>query len=513
MPNTIAFNAMPADQRTSLFFAEFNAGVPPYSGTSRQLVIGHKTSSGTVPLGLLTPLGGTDPNILFGPGSTLADQAQFARRHDPVGEIYCLAIAEPGGGAADVRTVTFTGPATAGGQYVRYIAGEQVSIPVSAGDSATQVATRFAAAVNAGYVRFDRRMYFPVVAMSAAGVVTLTSRHVGTVGNQVRIESGLNGDEIDPAGLTTTVANPTPGTGDVDLATALAYVNTSPADWVTDAFAATTTRLDVVKSYLSNTGTGRWAPTVQKQGHFTTALSGSLSTLVTFGAARNDPHVSVFGANNFPHPLWCISAALNGVIARSKNLAASISEAVEISRPLRSLALEGIRPPKVDTDRFNDADRNSLYRNGIAGYTTDRDGTVRIERVVTTYQTNAVGAADTTFLDVETLAQSVYIGRYLRQRIESTYPRHALREDNPLGLQGVVTAEGALNTGRHAYRELCDGGICEKPELVNRFMKCERSADPNRLNFFLPADVTNQLRVFAANITIYNEFDQNRQAA
>lgn len=509
---TVSFNNMPADLRTSLFFAEFNAGIPPYSGTSAQVIIGHKLTAGTAPVGLLTPLGGTDPNTLFGPGSILADMAQFARWHDPVGEIYVLPVAEQGGATARVDTVTFTA-ATAAGTLVRYLNGEVISIPVAAGDTGAQIATRFAAAIYAGYVRFSKRMQWTVTATVAGAVVTLTARHSGTVGNQFRLDAGLAGDEIDPPGVTATVANTTPGAGDVDLAAALALLNARDADWITSAFAATATQLDVVKTFLSNSGGGRWAPTVQKGGHYTTAMSGSLATLTTFGATRNDAHVSVVGLSNYPHPIWCVNAAINAVIARSKNLAASITEAIEISRPLRTLALEGIRPPKTDVDRWNDADRNTLYRNGIAGLTVDRDGTVRIERVVTTYQTAPSGVADATFLDVETLAQSQYVGRYLRQRIELTYPRHSLRDDNPRGLQGVVTPDSALNVARHAYFELCDGGVCEKPELVAAAMKCERSADPNRLNFFMPADVANQLRVFAANITIYTEFSSARLVA
>lgn len=87
---TVAFNNMSATERTSLFFAEFNAGVSPYTGISTQVLIGHKLSTGTAAAGVLAPLGGTDPNTLFGVGSILADMAQFARYHDPVGAIYVL---------------------------------------------------------------------------------------------------------------------------------------------------------------------------------------------------------------------------------------------------------------------------------------------------------------------------------------------------------------------------------------------------------------------------------------
>lgn len=509
---TVAFNNMSATERTSLFFAEFNAGVSPNTGISTQVLIGHKLSTGTAAAGVLAPLGGTDPNTLFGVGSILADMAQFARYHDPVGAVYVLPVAEPMNAVARVDTVTFTA-ATSAGTFVRYLNGERISFPIAAGNTAAAIAARFAAAVNAGYVRFNKRMNWTMTATVSAAVVTLTSNHGGTVSNQFRLDAALDGDEVEVAGVTATLANVTAGAGDVDLAVALAFINTIPAIWVTSAFPATIAQLGAADSYLSDSGTGAWSPSVQRLGHYTTSLSGSLAALTVFGTARNGAHVTVLGVLNFPHPSWCINAALNGVIARSKNIGATISEAVEISRPLQTLPLQGIRPPKVDTDRWDQADRNSLYNNGIAGYTVDAANVVRLERIITTYQRNAWGSSDTTFLDVETLAQSMYVGRYLRQRIESTYPRCVLMDDNPRGVQGVVTPAAAKATVLHAYIELCNGAICEQPDLIAKYLIVERSSDANRLDCFLPIDVANQLRVFAANVTIYQQFDADVQVA
>ena len=42
MAGQVAFNNMPADIRTPLFFAEVNAGVPPYSGISSTLLFCRK---------------------------------------------------------------------------------------------------------------------------------------------------------------------------------------------------------------------------------------------------------------------------------------------------------------------------------------------------------------------------------------------------------------------------------------------------------------------------------------
>ena len=39
MAGLVAFNNMPADIRVPLFYAEINAGTPPYSGTSATLLV------------------------------------------------------------------------------------------------------------------------------------------------------------------------------------------------------------------------------------------------------------------------------------------------------------------------------------------------------------------------------------------------------------------------------------------------------------------------------------------
>ena len=194
------------------------------------------------------------------------------------------------------------------------------------------------------------------------------------------------------------------------------------------------------------------------------------------------------------------------MVAFSKNLGRALTEAVEIARPLQTLVLSGIRPPKALGDRWALSDRDSLYHNGISGLVVNSDGTVSIDRVVTTYQFNAYGQADIAFLDIESIAIAAYVKRYIRGVITSTYPRHVLRDDNPRGLQGVATPDQIRAQMVHAYTQLSEvAGIVEKPALFAKYLIVERSADPNRVNAYLPVDQANQLRVFAANITLFQE--------
>ena len=60
----------------------------------------------------------------------------------------------------------------------------------------------------------------------------------------------------------------------------------------------------------------------------------------------------------------------------------------------------------------------------------------------------------------------------------------------------------------HAYTQLSNiAGVVENPTLFAQYLTVERDTDPNRLNAYLPIDVANQLVVFAANLTIFPQFD------
>jgi len=503
----VAFNQIGSDTRVPLFTAEFNAGTPPYSGISPAVIVAHKLAGGFAPVGALTNVGGVDPVAIAGLGSMAADMILHARRANPFGEMYLLPIAEPTGGTPASGAITFTGTATSTGTFRHFIAGEPVSINVAVGMTAAQAAAALVAAIGAGYVKFNRRMGFPVTAATNAtpGAVVVTARHAGALGNGINLDEGLDGYVAPPAGLTAAITAMVGGAGDVDVAAGLALLGSSPADFIIAPF-VTAAQLNAVRDYLSDAGSGRWAPGLELYGHYFSARAGGLSDQTAFGTLRNDRHTSVLAVNGGSHPLWVFAAALGGHAARSKNLGTPLTEAIEIARPLR-FVLEGLRAPKNEADRWDRTDRESLYRNGMSACVVLNDGQLKLDLVITLYQKNEFDRPDTTFLKFETLAISAYVGRYFRQQIETTYPRHVLKDDNPGGIQGVVTPPLLKAACVHIYQDLyIRGGVVEKPEIFARELIIERSSSGNRANGYLPIDAANQFDVFAANITIFTEY-------
>jgi phage tail sheath gpL-like len=183
-----------------------------------------------------------------------------------------------------------------------------------------------------------------------------------------------------------------------------------------------------------------------------------------------------------------------------------VDQAYRISQPLQTLELLGIVPPKSRLNWFSISQRNQLYQDGISGFRVTTDGRVLIDRVLTTYQTNTFGQQDITWLDVETRAQMVYFVRYMRQRITQVYGRMALASDGAEGRPGIVTPRLLKAECVHVYKELEAGGLVEKSGLFAERLIVERSSDPNRVNAYLPVDVVNQFRVFAANATTFLEY-------
>jgi phage tail sheath gpL-like len=499
---TVQFNSIPANLRVPLFYAEINAGQSPYSGPSRLLLIGQKLAGGSAPSNTPIRLDGNEQGLM-GAGSMLADMAVWARQNHPFGEIWMLPVDDPAGVAQTFTVTVASGIAGKSGSVVLYICGEKIEVAVATTDDNAAVAASLVAAIGGGYVKFGRVLSFPVTAAAASNVITLTARNKGTLGAKIAIDKDLVGDE-GPLAQYLTIAAGTSGTGVPALGTALAALGDQEYDWIASPYADTTS-LDVIKDFLGATS-GRWSPMQQIYGHYVTALFDTMSNLAAFGAGRNDPNVSIMGVANSPSPPWRWASAVAARIAMDKNLGGEVDQAYKISLPLQTLDLVGIRPPKARTDWFSVLQRNQLYQDGIAGFRVLTDGTVLMERIVTTYQTNSYGQPDITWLDVETRAQMVYFVRYNKQRITQVFGRKALADDNPSNNPAIVTPKIIKAECIHIYKELEAGGLVEDSAAFAQALVVERSSDPNRVNAYLPVDTVNQFRVFAANVTTFLQY-------
>lgn len=483
---TISFNNIPANVRVPLFYAEVDATQAGYfAQQNRALLIGHKTTGASAADNVPVLVSTTDQaRAIFGVGSMLARMHEVYRRNDSFGEVWCVPVPPSAGDAAE-GTVTYTGPATGAGTIALYIGADRVQVGVANADSATAIGAAVAAAVNANTT-------LPVTAAAAGGVVTLTARHVGLVGNDIKVQHnyrGIAGGEQLPAGVSAVIVQPSGGTGTPDLDTAIANMGDDEFDFIITPFGDSASLDDY--RVLMNDSTGRWAWNRQIYGHVYSALRGSFGALQAAGVLRNDQHVTLAGIEpGVPNPVWEYAAAYGARNAVFIN--------ADPARPTQTGELIGILPAP-STGRFIQTERQTLLSSGIATSYT-QSGAVRIERAVTTYQKNLWGQADPSYLDSETLHTLAYILRRLRSRITTKYPRHKLADDGTRFGAGQAIVTPAVIRGELAaeYAELEERGIAENAKAFNANLIVERNADdPNRLDVLLPPDLVNQLRVFA----------------
>lgn len=490
----VAMNNIPGNVLVPFWFAEINSGGTPYQGSPRLLLIGQKTAGGSaapsVPLGPIQS--DQEADALFGVGSMLSFMFRVARAAAPFQPIWALPLADPAGAAAAGTITVNTAPGvTAPG--VLHVMGRRIVFQVNAADTRATVAASIAAAINGAGL--------PIVA-AIDGTnnyeVDVTARHVGALGNGQEVAIVAN----EPNALTSvnaTIVALAGGSGTPSLAAGLSACGDDEFDTLAGPYADATS-LDAIKGFLSDQN-GRWGPMQQLYGHYWTANFGTLSGNVTLGNSRNDQHVTIIGSQRMPVPEWEVAASAAGMAQ------AHLGDAPEVSRPLQTLALPNILPPRDRSLWFKKVDRQALYSDGIASYTVDPDYTVRLDRCVTTFQQSPAGVADRTFLDAETMYQMMFVARYFRTAVSNRHSRQALADDNPFNLPEVATPRSIRDTLIHAYADLVAMGVLENLELFAQFVDVQRDPnDANRVNVYLPVDVVNQLRVFAANITTFLQY-------
>jgi len=410
---TIAFDSVPSALRLPGVYIEFS-GAPSQISTfvGKGLIIGQSFASGTVAAGVVTNVSAsnTPPDVLFGKGSMLSQMIKAAQAAQPWLQLYAVGLADNAAGVASVNKMTWTGTATASGTLNVYIGGMVAQVAVIAGETAAQVVAALVAAINAV-------VGMPVVAAidTNPNILDLTCAWKGLTGNNIDIRCVYYVNDTVPAGLSYSVAQTTAGAGNPDCTATLGLLTTRWYNWI--AFPYTdATNLGELQTYLG----AAFGPMEAIGGTAFTAYSGTLASIASFGATLNSQWMTVQDAGLSPTPPWLWAAVYMATAAASLDN--------DPSQQLRGLPLPGILAPAVG-DRHNNMQRNTLLFDGIATNTVNANGQVLIECEISTYQTNAAGTPDPTWLYIQTpetlsrirLAQTAYFN--------TNYPNWKLAND------------------------------------------------------------------------------------
>lgn len=482
----ITFNQIPANIRVPGVYTEIDnsraisgAQLLPY----RRLLIGTMAATGgTATAGVARQVTSVAQAAgLFGARSVAAGMVAAAIAQDAFTDLFVLPLADPAAGAAATATVTLTGTATAAGTLSLYVVGRRVQVGVAIGDTAAAIATKMIAAVNAV-------LALPVVATAAAGVVTLTAANKGETGNTLDVRINYYG-EPSVAGITVAATAFTGGTGDPDITTAIANLGDQ---WFQAIATAYTSVANLV--VLENDQASRWGPLREVEGHVFGALKGTLSTIGTFGLARNSEHLTLVQASNEPMPAYEKAAETASMWA--------FAVSNDPARPVQNLSYVWCLPP-AETQRFTLMERNILLFDGIATTKVTPGGVMQAERLITTYQTNSAGGADASYLDSETLATLLFLRHDWKDTLLRKFPRHKLADDgNRFGDgQAIMTPKGMKAEEVAKAIEWQAIGLVENIDSFKAASTSERNlADRNRLDNLLVPDLVNQLRIIGNKI-------------
>jgi len=419
---------------------------------------------------------------LCGAGSMLANMGSRYLDRDPFGPLYILPIEDDSAAVAATGTITVAGPATASGTLNVYIGGIRVQSGVTSGDAATVIATNLAAAINA-------TQNIQVTAAAAAAVVTLTSIGKGEVFNGIDVRTnylGSAGGEYDVPGVTLTIVPMAGGTGTAGIDAALANLSDQTFDFIITPYTDTGS-LDSLKNFLAD-DVGRWSWEQMIYGGAFAAFRGTLGTCATFGEARNDQHMSIAAYNDSPDPPW--------IWATEMGAASAASLRVDPGLPLQYINTTLKAPPIAS--RWTLGERNTLLYSGLSTFRTGDDGTVIVERMTTTYQENAAGAPDNSYLDVETMYGLMFVARQMSDYLLTRYARKKLVSDTTPILYGSNCVSAPLIKASVIvdYRALEAQGYVQNSAIFAQNVVVENAGN-GLVKILAPVDLVNQLRQIA----------------
>lgn len=459
------------------------------------LIIGQGTDAGSKSAKELVKINNSDQAAeFFGFGSMIHLMAKKYFKNNIINEVKVIAatmdaLATPTDKATG--SIQITGAATSDGVLYLYIAGQRITVSITSGDTVDEIAS----AID---TELANHPDIPVKHSATTDTVTFEAKNIGVTGDDIDIRTNYNEGEVDAAGVAYTITAMTGGANDPDISSGSPSVIDQLGDtWFQIiAFPYTdTTNWDAIIVELDR----RFGPTTQIDGIAFASKAGTQTALVTFGAGKNTKQISVTGIYDVMEMPLEVAAALVGQVANS--LAAGNGNE---ARPFQTLPLVGIHAPREEK-RFTFTEQDSLLKNGIATIKTDAGGIVRIQRLITTWQTNAQSAADTTWLDANTRFTAMFIRWDWVQNLLRKYPRAKLAGDGIRTGPGqiIVTPKVAKAEAIARFSLWEAAGLVEDFEFFKANLIAERDAqDVNAMNWFLPTDFMNQFRVGKTQIGV-----------
>ena len=494
----ISFNNINTDIRTPGAYIEIDnsrALTGLLQNPHKVLILGQKASTGDAPIETLQAI--TRDNLadgFFGTGSILARMCNTFKNNNPNTEVYAMALSNDGGALAHgsmlISDMLTTDTVSNNHTWYLMINGLKMEIAITSGDSGEAIAE---AVYNKILANSD---VLPVSGAYTDGSVEIVARTSGTLGNYINIRNNYYDGEtipscfsVDP--MSDYYLSMTGGATDPDLGDAWAVIDGEQYHYIIQPY-IDAGNLTEIEDELAD----RFLPLEDLQGHGFTAVRATQASCTVLGNGRNSPHNTIVGVNDAPQCPEEWAAAWGAVGAWNLN--------VDPARPLQFLSLKGILPPPIE-NRFTRTERDILLYDGIATYIVDNGGKVLLERSITTYQTNALGSPDPSYLDIQTLATLGEIRYQYKSRMVNRFiiPRFKLADDSfPVQPgQKIARPKDVRQESIALFTLLRDKGLIDNlDDFIDNLVVERNSTDRNRVDVLLPPTLIGQFRILAGQI-------------
>lgn len=401
------------------------AGAPSI-GPLRVLLIAPKSSSGDLTEDTEVRSGGGEETAGVAFGSGTPGHLAAKQLYGAVPTALVDFVAPIAGAGSATATITLTGAVTQNNAVEILLVGRTIQVGWLIGETTSDVRDKIITAINS----LDDDM--PVVASSGgAGIVTLTFKVAGRIGNDAKVKCKLlepqSGTEaVTPTGIT----NFTGGTTDPDVSNVLdaaqgrEYHYIVPCLSNTDAeTTGSSSNAERVLQHIELYNEGLNA----KLQQLIYASTGTQSAAEAAAVARNvgyAQHVLCVNAGSLP----CEFA---GAEAGDRLNAVGTDPAANRIGNQIGTSLYG--SDDVTADRATPAESESAIGNGVSLISYDAAENLIAVRPVTTFSQNAAGGPDRRLLDTQNVDAAYIIARDLRAALPAEFPNAKITRDVPPG--------------------------------------------------------------------------------
>lgn len=412
----------------------------PGGSTLKVLLLAPKSASGTLTVDTEIRTGGS-PDLAataFGSGTAGHLAAKQIYAMEPTAQIDFGA--PTAGATAATLNVTAAGSPASNTSVHFDVCGREFDVAWNSGESADTFKTRAIAAIAA------KTTDLPVTASSGGvGVVTISSKVTGKIGNDVRVKATLNLSQTGTETLTgaATYTNLAGGTTDPDFTTILSAANgteyayillcLSNADVETAGGSSNVARL---LTFINAANTGLNA---HLQQGVACSTSATFTAAQAAAIARNSGVLEyVYARNARSLPCELAARELGGRLdAVLRDPAAN-----RIGEIFTGTGNGVYGSGAVVTDTMTAAELETCLTNGLTPLNFTPQGQLYLVRPITTYSQDTSGGADRRLLDVQNVDATYAVARDLRTALPAQFPNAKIAKDASPGAEppppGVV---------------------------------------------------------------------------